>query len=305
MRSILVVSDLTHASDGVIRAAAVLAGSTGAELHVVHAQGLVGLPLREAVERLCPSSWQRAAEALGEQLSRTLPAHVQAASAELDRQAPYAAVLRRAREVEADLLLVGPECVWPADARSSGPMPRRLAAASATPVLVVRGLAALPRRVLAPVSPGDLQGRTLEKACAWLHRVRTGGPGAPPGIGDLYVLHVSPGLAEWRETAPDLDREVRAVESPAWTSGVRVHRCVRWGSAPGERIVETASYEGADLVVLGPGGGATSAWVTDRAPCSVLLLPGERDGPDPAAPAGGALPREDARPPALVAAGRG
>jgi|GEM_PF-2030050 len=305
MRSILVVSDLTHASDGVLRAAAVLAGNTGAELHVVHALGLVGLPLREAVERLCPSSRQRSEEALEEQLSRTLPAHVWAASAELDRQAPYAAALQRAREVEADLLLVGPECVWPAEALRTGPLPRRLASASAAPVLVVRGLAALPRRVLVPVGPGDLRGRTLERACAWLRRLRAGGAGGPRGIGDLHVLHVSPGLAEWRAIAPALDREIREVEPLAWTEGFRVHRCVRWGSAPGGRIVETAAYESADLVVLGPGGGATREWVTDRAPCSVLLLPGERGGPEPVVPAGGALPGEDAWSPTRVAAGRG
>ena len=62
---------------------------------------------------------------------------------------------------------------------------------------------------------------------------------------------------------------------------------VRWAHDPAERILESAAYEEADLIALGPGaheddGSGTPTWetVVGRARCSVLLMTPGMPKPD-------------------------
>lgn len=285
MRAILVLSDLTRASDEALRTAARMAARTGAGLHVLHDVGVVGLPLREAYPLLERTAHDRLLARLEEQLHRTLPPGGEPASRHLDYRALPEAARDRARAVAAELIVAGPHAADDAGLAA-------LAAAAGYPVLLARGAGAPPfRRVLVPAGPGDL-GATLPRACAWVQRWEAE-PGAEPRAG-VHVLHVCPRLRDWRETGARLDAEIRAVEEDVWRASGRLQRHVRWAPAPGPAILQAAVDTEADLIVLRPrpagASGATRTWrtVTAQAGCSVLLLPpgdGPPADPPPAGPA--------------------
>lgn len=288
MLSILVVSDLTHASDEAIRGAASLGERTGAKLHVVHFTTQVTLPAKAAEVRRDITALRAAADALDDQLRRTLPPVVSAGGRRLELGVPHDAILDHARTVSADLLVMVPQPIWPADTRRLGSVLRHLVAAAAVPILLVRGPVVWPaRHILVPVDHRDLALGVLERVCTWLGGAGCAGLDMRPI--ELEVLHVSGRIQDWREVAPSLDREVRAVEEIAWSRGVRVRRSVRWGAVPARRIVEMADGTGTDLVILSPKrpytGVGTWEWVVRRSPRNVLLLPEIRAGPDRSAAA--------------------
>jgi nucleotide-binding universal stress UspA family protein len=107
MRSILAVTDLTPGSDRALSTAAGIAVRKGAELHVVHAMEIVGMTLREAVHTDVGRRIRDAKSALAEQVRRAVPDHCPVASCALDFQRVQDAVPLRAREVGADLLVLG------------------------------------------------------------------------------------------------------------------------------------------------------------------------------------------------------
>lgn len=198
MRSVLVGSDLGPRSDAVVRGAAALALASGAVLHVVHALGLVGRPLREAVTALEAGADPRARRALEEQVGRVagqgpvLPA--------VDYRSAPVALLERAREVDADVVVLGA-------AESPAGTVFHVASRSARPVLVLRGaLRWPPGSVLYPVDEPDASGGGLRHACDWLRRAC---PAPSPRVlpapaghvldragrsgSDLLLLHRRPG----------------------------------------------------------------------------------------------------------------
>ena len=107
MRSILAVSDLTPGSDEALSTAAGIAVRKGAELHVVHSMEIVGMTLREALHTDVGRRIRDAESALAEQVRRAVPDHCPVASCALAFQRTQDAVLLRAREVGADLLVLG------------------------------------------------------------------------------------------------------------------------------------------------------------------------------------------------------
>ncbi|MET0398907.1 MAG: universal stress protein [Longimicrobiaceae bacterium] len=200
MRSVLVGSDLGPRSDAVVRGAAALALASGAVLHVVHALGLVGRPLREAVTALEAGADPRARRALEEQVGRVLGEDVDRALPAVDYRSAPVALLERAREVDADVVVVG------AGEDPAGTV-FHVASRSTRPVLVLRGAFRWPPgSVLYPVDEPDASGGGLRHACDWLRRAC---PAPSPRVSpapaghlldragrsgtDLLLLHRRPG----------------------------------------------------------------------------------------------------------------
>lgn len=279
MRSILAVSDLTPASDGALAAAAGLAVGTGAELHVVHSMEIVGMPLWEALHTDVGRRIDDAESALAQQVRRAVPDGVALASCAIGFHDVRHAVLLRARDVGADLVVFGA-----AAARSPGGA-RHLRALDDTagvapaPCLFVRApLVHPPTRVLLPLSAAEIGQGVLADACDWLASLD------PPVPTELRVLHVVGGPREWRNTAPGLDRELRwARGQRQWSGRLRIRRTIRWGEAAHMEILRIAAAEAPDLVLLGPGCGVASppgllkdarSVLLRRLPSPVLVLPG-------------------------------
>lgn len=243
MRSILVESDPGPGSDAAVRGAAALALGSGATLHVVHALGLVGLPLREAVAALEGGVAERAADALREQLARVLAGYAVAAVPLVDYRSPDHALREQARAADADLVVVGSPRQADAMARGSGPRAR--------PVLAHREpFRWPPRSILLPVDESPACAGVVRAARDWLRRAL---PGAPGHAGE---------------------RRLELLELPAAASPAD-HVLDR--AAGADLIVLPLPDGGA-----GPRADRTRGQVLHRAPCPVLLLPVPADpGPEP------------------------
>lgn len=274
MPPILVVSDLTRASDEALRAASRLASRCGAALHVVHCAGLVGTPLREVLPLLEAASPALLSHRLDEQLRRVVPErHAPRTVCHVEYRAVAEGALGAARAVHARQVVVG------MDAIGSAPL-ASLAAAAGVPVLVVRDSAPPPfERVLVAASAADLDAATLRLACEWLRPFEAGAGVILP---EVHVLHVSRTLADWRRIGARFEAEVRAVEDDVRRMKGVFHRHVRWARTAAPAIVAGAWELAPDLVVLRPRRGdapddpAGRTWraVVEQARSDVLLLPG-------------------------------
>lgn len=273
MRSIVVVSDLTPNSDPAVRCAGGIAASAGATLHVLHATGLVGRPLREAVPLLSAQSTLRMETALGAQLRRAVPAAV-SVRPHLSHHGTPEAARERVQSTGADLLVMASDS---GPARGHAWSIREAVSAVGCPVLVARSGDPRYRRVVIPAARDELGSARLASTCGWFRHLFSGAARRA----EIHVLHVCARLSEWREAAPALESEVRGLEDDGWGPGGIVHSHVRWSALPAPQIVAAASAEAADLIVLrprsAPGSLGTSRHVAERAQCGVLLLPGSRE----------------------------
>lgn len=302
IRSILVASDLSRSSDPVVRAAAELADQTGAELHVLHAIEILGNPFWEATFDLVrlQSVIHEARTRLHDQLRRVLPSGVNAGSVQLDYQAAHAAILQRAKEVRADLLVIGPHRARMPGSHMLGTTAQRVVEEAAMPCLVTRGPLPFPlRRILVPVGEPDVQRGLLATVGEWIARVRSQQElrKATEGSTELRVLHVVRSSPDWRAFSPEIAREIRALGDHPWVAGrLRLHRAIAWSRTPAEEIVRMADDASVDLIGMGVRGhgpllrallGSVSSAVLRRASAPVLLFPPRmcerwRSGPEAA-----------------------
>jgi nucleotide-binding universal stress UspA family protein len=106
IRSVLVASDLKEGSDTVMESASVIATVTGADLHAVHAIELP--PLEYSSGRSLQNDILSAEGALAEQAVRCAPRGDGLRSRSATILAPHRAIIERAIEVSADLIVLGP-----------------------------------------------------------------------------------------------------------------------------------------------------------------------------------------------------
>ncbi|HEX5725444.1 MAG TPA: universal stress protein, partial [Longimicrobiaceae bacterium] len=106
LRSILAATDLTTASDEVLRAAGAVAAATGAALHVVHAfdLDLSPHPGRAAEAATFQGRIAEAESRLALQVTRTLPAGLAVETRAVVIYVAHRAILDRAADVGADLV---------------------------------------------------------------------------------------------------------------------------------------------------------------------------------------------------------
>jgi nucleotide-binding universal stress UspA family protein len=292
IHSILAATDLTVASDEVLRAAGALAAATGAALHVVHALDTAVAP--SIADPADPDflRWKaRAEETLARQLGRVLPAGTVPATRELVLDLAHRAVLSRAAAVEAAVIVLGPHRGRPGGAPLLGGTADRVVRAAPCPCLVVRGRLDLPlARLLVPVDLASPSRGALQAALRWAGSLGAC-PAGPelPGC-EVAVVHVIPPIAgggalptNRAAVGPRLHAAVE--DALAGTPDVAVREEIVWGEGPADEIVGYAERQGAGLVVLATHGrgvlqrallGSVAAAVAARATCSVLLVPPSR-----------------------------
>lgn len=285
LRSVLVATDLTERTDPVLRAASALAAVAGAEIHAIHAFELQPLPYGEA--DAAPSFQRRIARAeeeLEAQVQRALPPTAALASRKIEIYLAHKAILDRAEQVHADVVVLGPHRSDRIADRFLGSTADRVVRTSAVPILIVRDGFDLPlRTVLAPTDFSEPGRRAVEHAADWA---------AALGPAELRVLHVIPWPTELLvpgaafdgdHVADALEREVgRARERAGPGSGLTALPETRRSERPAEEIVRAARDDGAGLLVIGTHGhgaiervliGSVASSVARSAPCPVLLVP--------------------------------
>jgi universal stress protein E len=284
IRSVLVATDLSPESDQVVREAATLAEHVGAQLHSVHAANILGraasgLPLDVIrLEGLVGD----ARDALRSQIDRVLPRGMEMTSASVDYKGAAPAILEKAREVDADLIVMGPHSAWVPASDRVGTTAQRVVEKATVPCMVVkRPLVMPPRRVLLPVGESDIRVGALGPVTRWLCGLHpSGGPVAVIGpTTELWALHVIESPLRWREISESFAEAIRDIgpDSP-----VQSRRRLAWSRDPASEIVHRAEQGAVDLVVLGVRGhgalvrflvGSVSSAVLRRTDRSVLLFP--------------------------------
>jgi nucleotide-binding universal stress UspA family protein len=281
-RSILAATDLSRGSGETLAAAAALAASTGAALHVVHA---VAPERGEAVLRM-QRRIHDARAALRAQIGE-IPGGTAPASGAVVFERPAAGILARAREVGADLLVIGPHRPRGVGDQVLGTTADDLVRRSSVPCLIVRGpLAQRLRRIvvasdLTPVSEG-----ALAVAIRLARTLRSVEPSEDPEVTLLHVETDRPsehaGFGQRFHAWLELDREASLAREAAGGDAPRIEQKVVTGPSPQEEIMRYARESGADLLVMGTRGdrplvkvllGSVSAAVARATETPLLLLP--------------------------------
>jgi nucleotide-binding universal stress UspA family protein len=294
IRSILVATDLSEASREVLRAAAALAAHTGAALHALHVYDFPPNPYLDVADG-APTFQDRihsAEMALDGQLAAALPENTPVASQQVVIDVPHRAILARAQQLPADLIVLGPHRKGGLEQRFLGSTADRVVRSADVPCLVVRRHLNLPlRRVVVPVDLSDPAREALELALDWGWQLGSrGAPTVGPAL-DVRVVHVLPADLMGTDSLPSGHARVgpqlhRDVGAALGRSGHSSNICIReellWGRSEAEEIVRYADEEGAGLLVLATHGrgavsralvGSVTSAVARDARTSVLLVP--------------------------------
>jgi nucleotide-binding universal stress UspA family protein len=283
--SILVATDLSLGASATLMAAAGLASHLGAELHVVHAlepaRGPGGEELLPMQRRIHDSR-----AALRTLVEGAIPGG-EAASARVVFERASAGILRRAAEVGAELIVIGPHRVRGLGDQVLGTTADQLMRESTIPCLIARGEIAIPpRRIVVPTDLSEVAAGALGFALR-LGNSWWGGQAA--AAAELTVVHVDPeaaphdaGFADDLDSRAELERQTAAALARAGADRPLVTQKLLRGRSPADEIVRFVRESGADLLVMGTRGdrpvvklllGSVSAAVARAAETSLLLLP--------------------------------
>ncbi len=285
LTSVLVASDLSSNSDDVLRSASRLAETAGADLHVVSAyHELDGGMVDGSPVEMPDAVRSEVMDALPVQLRRVLgPDAPLPASTCVRFGPPDEVILDRAREVEADLIVLGRHRGSDLSASYLGTTADALVTASPVGCLVLRGAVEVPfRRIGIAVDPARAPSGAFRRAVELLASVLRGGDG---GVARVTLVHAAPrgspsSVAEIDRLVEPLLAEARRLttngESP------EIDALVISGGDPAEAIANWGWKEGADLLVVGTRDrprvqgshlGSISSAVARRARCAVLMVP--------------------------------
>ncbi|HET9986265.1 MAG TPA: universal stress protein [Longimicrobiales bacterium] len=291
LRSVLVASDLEQRSGFVVDAAGRLAAAMRAELHAIHA---LAMPSPEAITtRTVQEDVAFADRQLERQLMRSARGML-VGSRTVTLREPYAAILDRALEVAADLIVLGPHRGRMLG-RLLGTTADRVMRRATAPCLIVNAPLPLPlplRRVVVGYDFSGAAEAALSAAVAWVAGL--GRPGPEGDVPELVVVHVIRPLQLFGEYLADVgevadvlndrlaERWARVAGAGAPPPAMRV--VIRW-SEPVDDVVARFA-ENADLLVVGSSrkgelrsrliGGIASS-IGRRAACPVLLVPADVD----------------------------
>lgn len=292
LHSILAATDLGRGSDAIVRSAAILAQRAGAELHLLHSLELPWVPSKDVMRRTgFFGQIETAEERLRDQVERTMPEGVRPTSQKVIIYIARKAILDRAQEVSADLIVVGPHRGGAAGAHFLGTTADRVIRTADVPCLVVEEpLSDEIRRIGVPVDYSDPSQGALETAFTWALQLTPGGGGERSGAPDIRVMSVGwtvdrgdiPDMEE-RVIRPELERLAeRAVACVPGAEGLDHRVEVLWSDNPTEATLSWAKVREIDLLVMGTHGrsgvgraliGSTASSVARQAPCPVLLVP--------------------------------
>jgi nucleotide-binding universal stress UspA family protein len=288
--SILAATDLSEASDPVVRAAASLAKLAEADLHLLHVIEIAALPYASASEDLARIDRSRdaALDAIDEQVERAVPGADTIATREVAIGPVHTALLERAREVGADLVVMGPHRLRPFGDRFLGSTADRVVRSAPMPCLLVRGPVRLPlRTVMHPTDLSERSASAMDVALRWTAALGAGDDGIGPAA-NLLVVHVVPRMYEMPDFAfddevilPEVQRAIREATERVPTAA-EISERITWGDLPADEILQAAEREKVDLLVLATHGhgavrrallGSVASTVARAAPCPVLLVP--------------------------------
>ena len=288
IQSILVGTDLTAASDHVVRSAAAVAALTGASLHVLHAFDFDATPyLGGSAQPLTfHTKIADAKRTLDEQIARSVGPSTTVASREVIIYIAFKAIQERAQLVNADLIVLGRHCRNTLGDAFLGGTADRVIRSVDVPCLIIRDPISLPlRRVVVPIDLSSPALGALDVALEWSVSLAPA-DGAP----ELIVLHVIPQVfnsadvpLDRRAIGSNVMRRIEAARARHTDlPSINVRQEVRWADAPADEIVRFAEDEKADMAVLGTHGrgafkraliGSVAAGVARSAGCPVLLVP--------------------------------
>lgn len=286
IRTIVVgVGDL-HEPDPVLFAAAALAERTGAVLHAVHAYDIPALIWDAYLEVAADSGGiqDRIAEAHTDELASAVRRAAPEAKARCHaiRGAPDRAVDEVAREVDADLVVIGASHHRALARPLLGTAAQRILRRAAAPVLVARG--ALPTRFERVLLTTDLSELSASVHEVGLDVVEVLSGGQPVEVKSLVTVELPPGLPSQVSTG-QLARTTSLkfqefLDARRARSG-KVQTSIRFG-IPSAEILDEAAEWAAELVVLGTHSrtGVDRVWLGSVAEgvlrdlrCSALVVP--------------------------------
>ena len=282
LKSILVATDLLPSQEPVLGTAAHLAGVFGARLTLLHVQeiekiGIVWYHKKQMGEVLLEDAAQ--------QLRKR---DVIVSDATVTLGAPQEGILKRATEIDADLIVIGAGTRSKTGDFQLGPIAQAIIEHAQQPVLTIRQDRPQPvfQSLLCPIDHSPVSRRGL------LNAIRL----AKALGARLHVLSVIPEVS-WFTAAEQSGQitDVQAAYATQWSEafhkflepisfeGVDATLALRTGR-PADEILEAVRQHDADLIVMGTTGksglsriliGSTTRRVLNRLPCSLLTVKAE------------------------------
>jgi nucleotide-binding universal stress UspA family protein len=286
LETILVSTDLGPGSDQVVRAAAALAKLTDARLHVLHTYEFQSAPYMDDVPAATfQARIAQVRAALDAQIERVVRG-VDVASRDVMIYTAYKAILERAEQTAADLIVIGRHRGSGFGDAFLGSTADHVVRSAAAPCLIVHGPLSVPlTRVLVPIDLSEPALHALDVALAWVSSL-----GAADTAPEIIVLHVIPRVYDFEDVPVDsgavgsrMHHEIEAARTRAGVpTTLQMREDVRWGDDPVAEIVDYIIRESIDMVVLGTHGygalkrallGSVASGVARSAACPVLLVP--------------------------------
>jgi nucleotide-binding universal stress UspA family protein len=287
--SVLVATDLGDDSEQLVATAATLASRAGADLHLLHSLELPFTPPEDAMRRTGFFGNIEAAEArLQEQAGRLAASGVTPASQEVVIYIAHKAILDRAAEVAADMIVLGPHRGFRRP-RFLGTTADHVARSANVPCLVVGGPAAFPvGRIGVLTDFSETARQALQTALAWIHVLARGEEDGTTDTREVQLVHVAHPLLLAVDTdlgatiERQLDELIAQATAEADAHPVTVDPEVLWDENYVEAVERWVANEEIGMIALGThGGGAVEraligsmAYTMARlTPCPVLLVP--------------------------------
>lgn len=287
---VLIGTSLGEESDQVVRTGLAVARAAGAQVFLVHAARpgplLDGYEAETALQR---EQIARSGEELRSQIERLGLGEPDLAGSKVQAGAPHRVLTGIAKEIGADLIVVGATGSGPFAAELLGSTAERVLRKARCPVLIVRGeLPVPPRRVLAPVDLSTLSGDSFR--CG-LQRLAQLAGSSEIRVRAVHALSLLDALAfrQRRGMSAEQVEQHAAAHLQRFILENRsdlpfpVEAAVRPGEPHFEILREVAEHP-VDLLILGTHGrggldrlmlGSVASTVARKAPCSVLVIPPE------------------------------
>jgi len=297
IRSVLAASDLSEGSDPAVAGAARLAERLGAALHLVHSMEFSVVPYSAmGASAEFQQQTEDARRRLEQQADRILSDGPALASALVRIGSAADAILERAGEIEADLIVIGPARPRAFRGPILGNTADHVIRRSRVPLLVLPGSLQLPlREVVVPIDLDDPARGAIDQGLLWATALSSGnapdGSSLEAGAGSrLRLVYFAP--EHYRSDALRFDNQIALPQLQLECEDARGRTDigsqvdtaveVRWGNVASEAIVEHALTTKADLLVLGTHGygalgrafiGSVASRVVRAGPCPMLLIP--------------------------------
>ena len=244
---ILVPTDMTSFSDLALRYALLFHKRLGAKITLLHADEISWLaaehPLGYYFENV-PEAKAALAKSLSEYAAGHVPPEVGATTL-FEDEAPERAIVETARDIGADLIIMGTHGRSGLRRALLGSVTERVLHTTNIPVISVAP-AMFPRdpdvtikTILCPVNFTAIARLALERACGM----------AEAFDADLVVMHVVEGSEPQHFSA--VESEFRTWVDPVIRASTRFREVIVRGSDAAERVLTAADQIGADLLVIG------------------------------------------------------